>query len=297
MAYSNRISAARRICLTALILLEKGGTHMYPIQPYFALSSDKYYKRPIEAAGIAHIYEYSSEHAENDSLVAIPDGCIDLLIDEDHPELLSYAAGSVLRGTPIDIKEGHRYFGVRFLPGFIPSFIDGNMGDFISNTVDLSLCTKISDSLISGILDRKTFQDKADFFLNLYRDAAKPVDISNSQIMLALAVRDLIEKSHGLIQIQELSEETGYTERYINKVFKYFTGMSPKFYCRVMRFQWTIDSLDHDSQIAMTDLAADHGYYDQSQFNREFREFTLLNPTRYRKAIEKSRYTEKFILL
>ncbi|MEE3421069.1 MAG: helix-turn-helix domain-containing protein [Lachnospiraceae bacterium] len=269
---------------------------MYPIQPYFALSSNRYYKRPIEAAGIAHIYEYSSEHTDNDSVVVIPDGCIDLMIDENHPEDVSYAAGSVLKGTHIALKEGHRYFGVRFMPGHIPSFIDGSMPDFIGNTIDLSLCTNVSEPLIGGILDHSSFQDKADFFLRFYGDTEKESAISNPQTELASYIRDMIEKSHGLIKVKEIAEETGYTERYINKVFKTVTGMAPKFYCRIMRFQQTIDHLDHDTSIAMTALAIDHGYYDQSQFNREFREFTLLTPSLYRKTILQSRYAEKFIL-
>ncbi len=46
----------------------------------------------------------------------------------------------------------------------------------------------------------------------------------------------------------------------------------------------------------MTELALSHGYYDQAQFIREFREFTLLSPNKYRREIKESSYGKLFIL-
>ena len=54
---------------------------MRPIQPYFALSSDKYYKRNLQQNGIAHFYSYTVDYADENKTIEIPDGCIDLMFD------------------------------------------------------------------------------------------------------------------------------------------------------------------------------------------------------------------------
>lgn len=269
---------------------------MYPIQPYFALSTSRYYKRPFAAEGIAHIYAYTAEQTAGGFLVVVPDGCIDLLIDEDAPGRLAYAAGSVLQGTRIPLTEGHRYFGVRFLPGAMPSFLDGALPDFLGQSIALPLCSPQAGALLDGILSARSFPEKADFFLRFYAANGQASMHPDGTGTLARYVWDAIAAHHGLLRIGELAQETGYSDRYLRRVFKEATGMTPKCFCRISRFQHAIDHLDHDNEIAMTDLAADHGDYDQAQFIREFREFTLLAPRRYRQALLASDYTQKFIL-
>ncbi len=99
-----------------------------PVQPYFALTAEKYYKRNVGAFGIAHIYEYVCQRPEDGRTIAVPDGSIDVMLDETVPlpDETCYAAGTVLQATKIINAAGHRYFGVRFQTGVMPCFIDGS---------------------------------------------------------------------------------------------------------------------------------------------------------------------------
>ena len=115
--------------LCAFFLLGEGARHMAnPVQPYFALTAEKYYKRNVGAFGIAHIYEYVCQRPEDGRTIAVPDGSIDVMLDETVPlpDETCYAAGTVLQATKIINAAGHRYFGVRFQTGVMPCFIDGS---------------------------------------------------------------------------------------------------------------------------------------------------------------------------
>lgn len=46
---------------------------MRAIQPYFALSASKYYKRELTKHGISHIYEYKSDLSSDLHTLVVPD--------------------------------------------------------------------------------------------------------------------------------------------------------------------------------------------------------------------------------
>ena len=62
-----------------------------------------------------------------------------------------------------------------------------------------------------------------------------------------MAVKDMIYKSDGLVRIHEISEQTDYSERYINKVFIELMGFPPKTFCKIIQFQNTIDFIKRTS--------------------------------------------------
>jgi AraC-like DNA-binding protein len=70
------------------------------------------------------------------------------------------------------------------------------------------------------------------------------------------------------------------SKRFIER-FKADVGVTPKRYCRLLRFQRVVS---HAHQSAPTDwagLALDCGYFDQAHLIHEFREFSGLTPTAY----------------
>ncbi len=273
---------------------------MRPVQPYFALSTDTYFKRHVQQNGIAHFYSYTVDRAEEDQTIAIPDACIDLIFDYDENGLHATAFGSVLNGTPIDSIRGHEYFGTRFLPGVLPGFLEGNFSDYIGQNINLSDCCKFK-SLESEAAAARTFNERAALITRACRIAAaeKETDVSHTMVKdnLVNAVKDEILKTSGTIRVQTISDITGYSSRYIDRVFKEYTGMSPKTFCRITRFQNAVDLLNHNTSIPLSDLAADCGYYDQPQFIRDFRRCMDTTPRVYRQAILESDYQDKFVLV
>ena len=58
-------------------------------------------------------------------------------------------------------------------------------------------------------------------------------------------------------------------------------GLTPKLYCRIGRFQRVIASVGAAAEVDWAEIAASTGYFDQSHFIHDFREFAGLTPTEY----------------
>ena len=110
---------------------------------------------------------------------------------------------------------------------------------------------------------------------------------------LALSVKQRVYDSDGKIKVSELGEHTGYSERYINKVFIEKMGFSPKTFCKIIQFQRALEFLNYGAPDKMTDAAVALGYYDQSQFIRDFTRYAGITPKSYLKLVEGKQYQTK----
>lgn len=89
-----------------------------------------------------------------------------------------------------------------------------------------------------------------------------------------------IRGTHGLISVGNVALELGVSERYLEKIFRKYVGLSPKFYARIVRFNY-IFQLIKDNDPNWADVVFESGYYDQSHFIRNFKAFTGEDPSRY----------------
>lgn len=77
---------------------------------------------------------------------------------------------------------------------------------------------------------------------------------------------------------------SGYSHRHFMALFREHTGLAPKLYSRVQRFQGVLRRLGTDRQLPAAELAHEAGYSDQAHFQRDFRAFAGLTPQAWRLA-------------
>lgn len=80
--------------------------------------------------------------------------------------------------------------------------------------------------------------------------------------------------------IKTLASRYDVTPRYLQKLFLQYTGLTPKFYHKINRFQLSL-KLVAKREHSLTAIAYDCGYFDQSHFIREFKSFTGTTPSNY----------------
>jgi len=80
--------------------------------------------------------------------------------------------------------------------------------------------------------------------------------------------------------IENVASRYGITSRYLQKIFLQYTGLTPKLYSKINRFQHSLQ-LVAKRQTSLTDIAYECGYFDQSHFIREFKSFTGFIPSGY----------------
>src|SRR6185436_10527695 len=90
----------------------------------------------------------------------------------------------------------------------------------------------------------------------------------------------VIRNSSGSASVASLCEELAVTERSLERIFRTYVGLSPKFFARIVRFS-KIFALVRQEDPSWSELAFETGYYDQSHFIRNFKAFTGEDPTRY----------------
>jgi AraC-like DNA-binding protein len=84
----------------------------------------------------------------------------------------------------------------------------------------------------------------------------------------------------GLVNITPLVTEQCVSQRQLERKFKALTGFSPKTFSRIVRFEHSLSTYLH-THVPLTQLAYACGYYDQSHFIRDFREFAGQHPKAY----------------
>jgi AraC-like DNA-binding protein len=81
------------------------------------------------------------------------------------------------------------------------------------------------------------------------------------------------------VSVAELADEVGWSGRYLTDRFRAEIGLRPKEATRVARFDRARRALRPSARLA--DIAATHGFADQSHFVREFHAFAGCTPSRW----------------
>lgn len=250
-----------------------------PKQPEFVLVTSNYTKKVLMKFNIAHFYQFT---AESHKMGVIPDACIDILFWKKDGKLITKIAGTRLEKGEADADINGEYFGVRFMPGTNP--VDKNLPlyDIVDNEwdfEDLISCNE-KERLIECMFYANTFDEKIKIFMNYYlNDIEKHLEDTKS---LKYFLRNEIIKSSGNLKLSDLSNLSGYSERYLNKKIHEDFGMNPKNLIQFIRFQKAIGNLtDTIDRINCINTALESGYYDQSHFIKDFKKFSGQTPINY----------------
>ena len=90
-------------------------------------------------------------------------------------------------------------------------------------------------------------------------------------------IQKIIDRPHHC-SIKEISDQVGYSQKHVIKIFKANIGVTPKEFLKIIRFQKAIDDIEKKGTVNWTSIADDCGFYDQSHFIADFRKFSGLTP-------------------
>ena len=90
----------------------------------------------------------------------------------------------------------------------------------------------------------------------------------------------LLFGKHGDVRVSDLTSKLAITERQLERLFKKYVGLSPKFYARIIRFSYIFQLMQEGNQ-SWLDITFQSGYYDQPHFIRDFKAFSGEDPSAY----------------
>lgn len=134
---------------------------------------------------------------------------------------------------------------------------------------------KVTD-IRDRILELESIHSKFELLDKLLTNEIKHEVTLNGSVEYAIGLMDKYT-------ITEISQKVGFTNKHLNHLFKKHMGISPNKYRRILQFQKSINMIGSNSNVDLQEIAYKSGYYDQSHFIRDFKEFTDYTPTEFLK--------------
>lgn len=264
-----------------------------PTQPYLVFDTQNFCQEVYLKQGISHFY--SCNIADGVPLRTVPDGCIDLFFEYEKNHMQGYVCGTPLEYMCEYWKGREEVFGIRFMPGVQPELIACTMRELLRNKIPIEQVLTGNRDWLAVLEEEHDFYQRIRIFIEAYTKAEKKRQKPYGKKELVHSVKQMVYESNGKIKVNEMQDKTGYSERYINKVFIEEMGFSPKTFCKIIQFQRALEFLNYGTPDKMTNAAVFGGYYDQSQFIHDFSRYAGITPKKYLKLVEERHYKNRII--
>lgn len=179
-------------------------------------------------------------------------------------------------------------FAIKLKPAALTQLFGLHMEKYLDQVVDLDTfphpeLAELKDRLLPLSDEQELKKQLDDYFIRLSKSAMEnPLE----------KVLDLIFESNGMASVQSLCELINKSERQLQRLFKRYVGLSPKYYARIIRFNY-IFQLIQEKKNSWQEIVYLSGYYDQSHFIRNFKAFTGEDPSSY--SFEKKNMSNFFL--
>lgn len=114
----------------------------------------------------------------------------------------------------------------------------------------------------------------------LYRWLGMSIDFSGVAPMPLLQALNAVQSNRAP---GRLEDDVALSQRQLERQFRLWLGMTPKYYQRLFRVNKTLNFLKCYPDTDLAELALDNGFADQAHMTREFRQFARITPKRYSK--------------
>ena len=211
----------------------------------------------------------------------LPMGTTELVIDlrEGSGLRLPRLCGPHSESFVLDTAPQASVMGVHFKPGGAFPFFDMPAGELHNTRLSLDdlwagRAAELRERLLEAPTPRARFQTLERFLL---AQAVRPL---RRHPAVTFALRAFHDRSQ-LPSVSSVVDRTGWSQRRFIEVFRDEVGLTPKLFCRVVRFQQVLKRIHCRRAVDWAALAVACGYYDQAHFIHDFQDFSGLNPTTY----------------
>jgi AraC-like DNA-binding protein len=235
-----------------------------------------------------YVYESSADTTFDD--IVFPSGCTEIIFNlgegqwqtqngqqyETTPPIEFW--GQIVKPLPVRSIGRNTMLGIRFLPQAAAHFINDKADLFNNQVVDYSdLSGNTARVLHDELLHASRWGQRIGLVEAYLLQHLSFAEKHCHQMAIVSDVMQEIVKQDFFDNIDNVASRYGITSRYLQKLFLQYTGLTPKLYSKINRFQNSL-KLITKKDASLTSIAYQCGYFDQSHFIREFKSFTGLTP-------------------
>lgn len=207
----------------------------------------------------------------------VSDGCIDIFFELNTPTD-NFVMGFCKRYAEFPLSNQFNYIGIRFLPTIFPQIFNINAVELSNKSEPLdTFLPKVAQFIVNQLHHQLTmFEIKTrldNYFtkliskLNLYFD---------NRLYEALQI---ILQNNGVLTIEK-DLNIGISPRQLQRLFNYYIGDTTKTFCKVVQFQNILKVKPSSQSLKQNKLFYNIGYYDQSHFIKDFKNFYGVTPNK-----------------
>ena len=259
------------------------------IQPYFVMGASDFCQRLFIENGISHFFSFSNKSGHDLTVPLLVDGCSNLIFEYKDGCVRTHLIGCTIEKRTFSVKKDAEYFGVRLQPSVTKFVKEYTPKEIIGNIIILDELESTKE-FYRKMGEQKDFDSRISTFLQEYSKFQSGGQSAKSELFKQIS--DIIIERKGIVKVSELEELSGYSARYLNKIFDSELGMSTKQLCNTVKFQFLLGDLNKHNMENLTSIASEYNFYDQAHFIHEFKEFTGKTPKEYTNEVEEKKYSD-----
>lgn len=238
-----------------------------------------------------YVYESPTAAAFEDTV--FPSGCMELIFNLGSGNWQTFTGdafvttpaielwGQLNRPLPIRSIGRNTMFGIRFHPHAAAGLLGDTIRGFNNQVIDYgAIAGRTVNTLHARLMETRSCHKKQALVeAYLWQQIAR----AGKRLNKVALVRDLmfeLRQTDGFTTMETIASQYGITARHMQQLFLQTTGLTPKLYSQINRFQHSL-RLVTAKNTSLTSIAYECGYSDQSHFIREFKTFTGVTPSAY----------------
>jgi AraC-like DNA-binding protein len=236
------------------------------------------------------IYFYQSESADNYDDIVFPSGNMEVIFNlgsgkwqvkkEDRfyttPPIEFW--GQITKPLPIKSIGENTMLGIRFYPHSAAYFFNEKASEFNNEIVNAAdIFGSSLQALHAKLLSTVDWGKRVVLIEAYLSDRLLVSKKKHHKLKFIGDIMSHMKHVHNHEKINNISLRNNISSRYLNALFTEYTGLQPKLFCKINRFQYSLNLVSSSEQ-TLTTIAYDSGYFDQSHFIREFKAFTGITP-------------------
>jgi len=189
--------------------------------------------------------------------------------------------GQITRPLAIKSKGRHTMLGIRFHTHSAACFLHEGIREFNDQVSDgCDIIGSPVKLLHAQLLEEKILNGRIGLIEAFLLKRLAGIEKKLFRIDKVANILESIQPTSKENNINDIASRHGITPRYLHKLIYEHTGLSPKSFIKISRFQLSLRLIAKNER-PFTSIAYDCGYFDQSHFIRDFKSFTGITPSAY----------------
>ena len=207
----------------------------------------------------------------------LPDPNMHLIISKQGAKVL----GPVSKKYSYSMQGQGKIIGVKFNLGVLAKRLPCPLNKAVDTEFEASQIFQFNQqALMENTLNAQNDKDAVAYLSHELQGYAHKLDPMTITVQ---RLAEQIKNNNEINRVEMLAELSQHSVRNLQRMFKTYVGLSPKWLIRKYRLHHALEMLE-TQQLSIAQLAANLDYADQSHLIRDFNEFLNITPKQYASA-------------